>query len=88
MTQYSTLNLKLYIFGSSNYETNFPHKLLLTNMQVSEICKAFANGSSANIKISKTQSSGLIQLVGFVSRFLRPLLKSDLPSGFDLTFQK
>ena len=24
-------------------ETNFPHKLLLTNRQVSNLCKAFAN---------------------------------------------
>ena len=36
--------------GSSNDETYFPHKLLLTNTQVSKICKAFANGSTANIK--------------------------------------
>ena len=26
-----------------NNETNFPHKLLLTNGQVSNLCKAFAN---------------------------------------------
>ena len=36
-------------------EANFPHKLLLTNTQVSNLCKAFANNSSANIKLSKTQ---------------------------------
>ena len=29
--------------------------LLLTNAQVSKLCKAFANGSSANIILSKTQ---------------------------------
>ena len=46
-------NLSTNLFGSSNDETNFPHKLL-TNTQVSKICKAFANGSSANIKFSKT----------------------------------
>ena len=33
----------------------FPNKLLLTNIQVSKFRKAFANGSSAIIKISKTQ---------------------------------
>ena len=38
-----------------NDETNFPHKLLLANAKVSKIRKAFANGSSANIKFSKTQ---------------------------------
>ena len=34
--------------GSSNDETNFPYKLLLTDTQVSKICKAFANFSSVN----------------------------------------
>ena len=50
-----TLNLSSNLIGIFNYETNFPHKLLLTNTQVPKICKAFANGSSANIKRSKTQ---------------------------------
>ena len=36
-------------------EINFPHKLLLTNRQVANIHKAFANNSSVNIKLSKTQ---------------------------------
>ena len=36
-------------------ENNFPNKLLLTNTQVSNLLKAFANNSSANIKLSKTQ---------------------------------
>ena len=34
-------------------ETNFPHKLLLTNRQVSNLRKAFANHSSVDIKLSK-----------------------------------
>ena len=37
-----------------NNETNFPHKLLLTNRQVSNLRKAFANHLSADIKLSKT----------------------------------
>ena len=40
-----------------NNETNFPHKLLLTNRQVTNLRKAFANHSSTNIKLSKTQLS-------------------------------
>ena len=36
-------------------ETNFPHKLVLTNRQVSNLLKAFANHLSADIKLSKTQ---------------------------------
>ena len=41
-------------------KTNFAHKLLLTNRQVSNLRKAFANHLSANIKLSKTQLSKMI----------------------------
>ena len=43
------------MIGNSNEEANFQHKLLLTNTQVLRLHKAFANNSSANIKLSKTQ---------------------------------
>ena len=36
-------------------ETNFPHKLLLTNRKVSNLRKDFTNNSSTDIKLSKTQ---------------------------------
>ena len=36
-------------------ENNFPHKLLLTNRQVSNLCKAFSNHLSTDIKLSKTR---------------------------------
>ena len=42
-------------------ETIFPHKLLLTNTEVSNLHKAFANHLSADIKLSKTQLSKIIQ---------------------------
>ena len=35
-------------------ETNFLHKLLLTNRQVANIRQPFENNSSADIKLSKT----------------------------------
>ena len=39
-------------------KSNFPYKLLLTNtQQVSGIRQAFANGLSANLKISNIQLS-------------------------------
>ena len=38
-----TLSLSLNVIGDSNDETNFPHKLLLTDAQVSRLRKAFAN---------------------------------------------
>ena len=60
-------------------ETNFPHKLLLTNRQVSNLRNAFANHLSADIKLSKTQLSKMIQSGGFLGRLLGPLLKTGLP---------
>ena len=47
--------------GNSNDNINFPHELLLTNRQVANIRKAFANHSSTDIKFSKTQLSKMIQ---------------------------
>ena len=41
-------------------KTNFPHNLLLTDRQVSSICKAFVNNLSVNVKLSKTQLSKTI----------------------------
>ena len=60
-------------------QTNFSHKLLLTNRQVSNLRKAFANHLSADIKLSKTQLSKMIQSGGFLGRLLGPLLKTGLP---------
>ena len=37
--------------SNSNDNTNFPHELLLTNRQVANICKAFTNHSSIDIKL-------------------------------------
>ena len=51
-------------------ETNFPHKLLLTNSQVANLRKAFVNHSSADIKLSKAQLSNMIQSGGFLGRLL------------------
>ena len=60
-------------------ETNFPHEVLLTNRQVANLRKAFANNKSTDIKLSKTQLSKMIQSGGFLSRLLGPLLKTGLP---------
>ena len=46
------LRLSSNIIG--NNENNFPHKLLLTDRQVSDMRKSFASHSSADIKLSKT----------------------------------
>ena len=50
-----TLKISSNIIGDSNDENNFLHQLLLPKTQVSRLCKAFANNSSANIKLLKTQ---------------------------------
>ena len=49
-----TLKFSSNVVGDSNDENHFLHQLLLTNTQVLKLCKAFANSSSANIKLSKT----------------------------------
>ena len=71
------LRLSSNIIGNNG--TNFSHKLLSTNRQVLNLCKSFANNSSADIKLSKTQLSKMIQSGGFLSRLLGPLLKTGLP---------
>ena len=73
------LRISSKMVGNSNDNTNFPHELLLTNRQVANIHKAFANHSSINIKLSKTQLPKMIQSGGFLgnllSRLAGPLMK-------------
>ena len=58
---------------------NFHHKLLLTNRQVANLHKAFANCLSTDVKLSKTHLSNMGQLGWFLGRLLGPLLKTGLP---------
>ena len=64
------------MIGSSNDKTSFPHKLLLTNRQASRLLKAFANGSSADIKLLKTELYKIDQSGGCLGRLLGLLLKT------------
>ena len=73
------LRLSSNMIGNSDDETNFPHKLLLTNRQVANLRKAFANHLSTDIKLSKTQLSKMVQSGRFLGRLLGPLLKKGLP---------
>ena len=52
---------------------------MLNNTQVSKIHKAFANGSSANIELSKTPLYKIGRSGGYLRKSLRPLLKIKLP---------
>ena len=71
------LRLSSKVIGNSDDETNFPHKLLLTNRQTLSLRKVFNNHTSADTKFSKAQLTK-IQKGGFL-KFLMPLLKSGLP---------
>ena len=71
-----TVKISSNVVGDSNDENNFPHKLLLTNAQISKLCKAFANGSSANIDLLKTLLLKIGQSGGFLGGNLGPLLKT------------
>ena len=73
------LRISSNMVGNSNDNTNISHELLLSDRQVANIRKAFANHSSTDIKLSKTQLSKMIQSGGFLGRLLGPLLKTGLP---------
>ena len=55
------LRLSSNIIGNSDDETNFLHKLLLTNRQVANLRKAFANYVSTDTKLSKAQIFKMIK---------------------------
>ena len=54
------LRLSSNLIANSDDETNFPHKLLLTNRQVANLRKAFANYLSTDTKLSKPQLSKMV----------------------------
>ena len=60
----------------SDGEVKFPHTLLLTNKQVASLCKAFANHTSTDIKLSKAQLTKMEK--GDFLRLIAPLLNSGL----------
>ena len=51
-----TLNLSSNVVGDSNDEPNFSHKLLLTYIEVSSICKAFAKWLISQYNIIKNSA--------------------------------
>ena len=73
------LILSSNMIGDSDDKVNYPHELLLTNRQVENLRKAFANNLSTHIKLSKTPTSKMIQSGGFLGKLLGPLLKTGLP---------
>ena len=59
--------------GNSNDNTNFPHKLLLTDRQVANIRKAFSNNLSTDVKFSIIKNS--IIKNGAIRRIFRKFIK-------------
>ena len=75
-------SISSYLIGDSNDETSFSHnKLLLTDRQVSKLCKSFANNSSATAKLLKTQLSKIVQSEGFIGEFPSSLAELVFKAG-------
>ena len=73
--------LKLPSNMIGNDETNFPHKLLLTNRQVVNLRKAFAKNHQIISNYQKLKSSKMIQSGGFLCRLPRPFLKNKITAN-------
>ena len=74
-----TFDLSSNVIGNSTNETNFPHRLLLTNTEVSKLRETFANYLWANVKLSKTQLHKRGQSWLFLGRLIGSLLRNGLP---------
>ena len=68
------LRLSSNVIGDSDDKTNLSYNLLITNRQVANLRKAFANNLSTDIKLSKTRISKMIQSGAFLVRVLAQLL--------------
>ena len=79
----AVLRISSGMVANSNDNTNFPHKLLLTDRQVANIRKAFANNVSADVKFSKSQLLKMSQserlLGNLLSKLAGPLMKVAMP---------
>ena len=84
------LRISSNMVGNSNDNTNFPHELLLTNRQVANIRKAFANNLSTDIKLSKTKLAGPLMKVAMplAKNVLAPLELSAAMSTIDGSIKK
>ena len=67
---YVLLRLSPNMTGNSDDETNFPHKLLVTNRQVANFRTAFANHNSTDIEL------GDYTIRKIFGTLLGPLLKT------------
>ena len=70
----TTLRISFNMFDGND----LPYELSLTTRQKTKIWNAFNNNMSTDLKLSKLQINKIIQSEGFLSRLLRPLLKTGL----------
>ena len=75
------MKISTIVARDSNDENSLPHRLSLTNVHVPNLRKAFANGSTASIKLSKTQ----LHKIGKWGLLLGSLLWSLIKTGLPLT---
>ena len=77
----ATMKNESEVVSKDNFdgETNFLHKLLLTDRQVTNLCKAVSDNSSVDVKLSKTELSKIIKSRRFLGRLLGSFLKVGLP---------
>ena len=74
----TTLRMNVRMFNGNN----LPHELLLTTRQTTKLRNAIEKNMSTDVKLSKAQTSKIIQSAGgggFLSKLLGPLLKTRLP---------
>ena len=73
-----TLKLSSNVVKDYNDENNFPHKLLLTNTQVSKLCKAFAYNRTIRRILDRLLGPSLKTGLLLIGNVLKPLAKSVL----------
>ena len=71
----TTLRINARMFSSQD----LPHKLLLTQRQITKLRNNIEDNMSTDIKLSKVQILKIIQSGGFLGKLLGPLLKTGLP---------
>ena len=82
------LRISSGMVGNSNDNTNFPHKLLLTDRQVANIRKAFSNNLSTDVKFSKTQLSKMMLSKYGIQVFLTQKLLRLIKRPFEVASKK
>ena len=73
--QGTTLRMNARMFSSQD----LPHKLFLTQRQITKLKNNIENNLQTDIKLSKAQISKIIQSGGLSGKLLGPLLKNGLP---------